>query len=273
MGILDELEQEAARQRKVDGAAPAVDRERLWPDHLGPAVQRLYAYIKQLTANLGFLKKKLRVTYQLPGYGEVVGYIDPNFQLKAVPTQNSVEITLDYAAQLAPEECPMLEVEGVSRVQALNSVFQAHRLSGMQDARKGPNGEIVAARFQARGRVPLSLRISAGQAQGNARMVFVNFGAFGSMSRSYTAEQLDETMFDALGRYVAREDDSFARESVDESLRRELQSKVQRQQAMREWEQKLAARQPEDEEAVLQLMGGNLQIGRLRRSLQRLLGH
>lgn len=268
MGILDELKQEALRRRT--GEHPVLTeepREGLWSERLGPAVQRLYEFLKQLSGHLNELKKRIPVTYNLPGYGDVAAHIEPPYTLRATPGTDNVEIQLECFAQVLPEECPVLETEGVVRTQALNQVFVKHRLSGLTDTKKNAAGEVVAGRFQARGRIPLTLQIEAGQALGVAKLTLTNFYGFATTQRSFRHHQLTPELFDALGRYLTHVDASFAREDVDEDVRRTLAAKVQREQTKRRIEQELAEQAVEDEARVRALMSG----GALSQLLSKLL--
>lgn len=278
MGLLDELEQEAERRRAEAAAQAAAhgDREQAWNQQLAPAVASLAAYLEKLTAHLGFLKRRARFEFQLPGYGPVVAYADPEFQLKSTPARATHEITLEWVAQVASEECPALDIEGTARIKALQATFQAHRLTGLVEARKNANGDPVAARFQARGRVPLRLQVLAEQDSAVARMQFTNLEGFGSSGRSFAAGQLTPELFDALGRFITREQLEFGREDLPEDLRKQLRTRVERDQLKREWEQKLARQLKEDEARVLAVMAPGVRagslLGRIRLAALKLVG-
>lgn len=253
MGLLDELEREAARQRE-DEAQAARDREireHNWQVALEPAMQALAAYLKQLTETLSFLKKKIRMTFPLGGYGEVVAYVDPQFTFRQEPSKGSIELILEYVAQVAADECPVVQADSLPRVKSLQSVLQQHGLGGMSDARKNANGDVVAARFQARGKIPIVVSAVASIDSGVAKLSFTNLEGFGQSNRTFTAEQLNNTLFDALGRFLTREEQRFAQESVPDDLRKQLQMKIQRDQLRREWEGKLSRELGEDEAKVI----------------------
>lgn len=278
MGLLDELEQEAERRRTEEAkvAADSAAREALWRDKLEPAMESLAAYLKKLTEQLAFLKRRARVSYTLAGYGDVVAYVEPVYEFRHTPAKTQHEIQLDFGAQIASEECPNLEVEGAGKVRALSGLFQQHRIANLGEVRKSPTGEAVSGRFQARGRIPLKLTITADRDSGIARMAFVNFEGMGNSSRSFAPDLLTDSLFDALGRFVARDELSFAQESLGEDLRRQLQSKIQRDQLKREWENKLSRQLGEDEAKVLSYMGsagrpGSV-MGRIALAARRLVG-
>jgi hypothetical protein len=278
MGLLDELEQEAER-RRTEEAKTEADREArdaLWREKLRPSMEALAAYLKKLTEHLTFLKRRTRVAYPLAGYGDVVAYVEPQFEFRDTPGKTQHEITLDFGAQIASEECPNLEVEGLSKVRALGNTFQQHRIGGMVEPRKNANGDVTAARFQARGKIPLKLSISADRDTGVARMTFVNFEGLSSSTRNFAPDALTEQLFDALGRFIARDEMTFAQESVADDVRRQLQSKLQRDQLKRDWEGKLSRQVGEDEAKVLSYMGragkpGSV-IGRLALAARKLVG-
>lgn len=258
MGLLDELEQEAARRRDEEAKAQAEReaRDAVWREKLAPGMEQLAAYLRKLVETLTFLKRRTRVSYPLTGYGDVIAYVEPQFELRDVPAKTQHEITLEFAAQIAPEESPNLEVDGASRVRALHNLFQQNRLGGMADPRKNANGEVTAARFQAKGRIPLKLTISADRDSGVVKMHFQNFEGLAQSSRSFAPDLLNEKLFDALGRFIARDELTFAQESLGEDLRRQLQHKIQHDQLKREWEHKLSRQLAEDEAKVLSYMGG-----------------
>ena len=276
MGLLDELEQEVARRRGegLDAESQREARDVLWREQLRPGMEQLSGYLKKLSDNLALLNRRIRVTYQLPGYGEVVAYADGPFDCRITPAKHQFEIVFECAAQVSPEESAVTQAETAAKVRVINGVLQQHRLSGMQDTAKNANGDVTAARFQARGRIPLQLEVVASRDSGVARVQFLNIEAFGSIARNFSPEQLNEALFDQIGRYLTREETSFARENVGEDVRKQLQGQVQRDQVRREWEQHLSRQLHEDEMRVLSLMSFGASpgafLGRLRLMLRRL---
>jgi hypothetical protein len=278
MGLLDELEQEAERQRmrQAQQAADREAREQHWNERLLPAMRALDSYLQRLTRSLTELKKRATVVYPLPGYGDVVARFEPSFVLQSSPAKSSYEITLEGLATVLSDQCPLVACDTVARVRSVSMVLKQHQLTGMTDARKDSNGEVIAARFQAKGRIPLHVAIQADLETSQVRMTFQNFEGLGSSSRTFTAEQLDDTLFDALGRFITREETSFAQEAVAEDIRRQLQSRIQRDQMKRQWEDKLARQLNEDEAAVIASLDPSLRpgglFGRLRLFSRRLTG-
>jgi hypothetical protein len=278
MGLLDELEQEAERRRNQEAKAEADRdaRDALWRGKLRPTMGELAAYLKKLTDHLTFLKRRTRVTYTVPGYGEIVAYVEPQFVFRDEPGKIQHEIAIEYVAQVATEECPVVDADNAGRVRALSNAFQQHRLAGMNEPRKDANGNVIGARFQARGKIPLKLVVFADRDSGVAKMSFTNFEGLGSSSRSFAPDLLNEALFDSLGRFLAREELAFAQESLGEDVRRQLQTKIQRDQLKREWEQKLARHLGDDEAKVLSYMDSSATagsvLGRLRLAARKIIG-
>ena len=278
MGLLDELEQEAERRRQEEAKAEAEReaRDAMWREKLRPSMAALAAYLKKLTDNLTFLKRSIRLVYTLPNYGDVVAVIEPVWTLRDEPGKNQHEITVECVAAVSSEESAVVEAEGLGRVKALANLFQTHRLGGPQEPRKNANGDVMAAKFQARGKIPLSVRIVADKDSGVARMTFVNYEGLNTTTRTFAPEAMTDEMFDALARFIAHEDMNFAREKVDDDVRRHLQTQIQRAQLKREWENKLSRQLAEDEAKVLSYMGAGSSpgsmLGRLRLAARRIIG-
>lgn len=253
MGLLDDLEKEAERRREEDArqAGEREHREKTWSESLLPAMQRLDAYLRKLTENLSYLKKRTRLVFPLHGYGDVVTQAEPNYVIHSTPAKQSYDINIEFIAHVQSDECPAVMADNISRVKSLQALLQQHGLGGMGEARKNPNGDVVAARFQARGKVPMSVTIHADSETGVARFAFNNMEGFGHSTRSFHAEQLDDKLFDALGRFIAREELRFAQEAVPDEVRRQLQSKIQRDHLRRDWEQKLSRQLADDEAKVI----------------------
>lgn len=279
MGLLDELEQEAARRRgnAQDADAQREARDRLWAEQTRPALEQLTEYLKKLAQNLAFLERRIRATYQVPGYGEVVAYADGPFDVRdTAPGKHQIELVFECVAQASPEESTQVQADTAAKVRMVNGVLQQHRLSGMQDTSKNANGDVTSAKFQARGRIPLAMNVAASRESNTVRIQFTNIEAFGTTARTFTAEQLTPELFDSIGRYLMREDQSFARESIRDDVRKQLQSQVQRDQVRRDWEQHLARQLSEDEARVLSLMSVGASpgafIGKVRLGIARVFG-
>jgi len=224
MGLLEQLEQEAEQQRRE--AARAISEEcrraRRWSEELLPAMRSLDVYLQNLVDRLTQDKPVGRVVAPLPGYGDVVAYLDHRYTLRSAPTGESYEIALHFSAEVASSECPVIEATGASGVSDLAATLWSQRLFGLLHSSKDADGEVVAASFQARGRIQMKLRVFADRASGVARMHSSNLDGFSQSTRSFSPEQLTPSMFDRIGRYIARVDRGLQAASMVERAERRL---------------------------------------------------
>ncbi|MGH8041105.1 MAG: hypothetical protein ACREPN_03560 [Rudaea sp.] len=245
MGLLDELEQQA-QQRKAsadDAEKRKSQREEIFRTQLEPGMTALHEFLLKLVANLKLLQPKKSLQYALAGYGDIVGYIEHEYDLKVNQQPGSREIVLGFNCAVASEECPTVEVIGASKVRTVAGAFQRLHLGGLLDQKKDGNGEVVSAKFNAKGRIPMSATFFADADSATVRMNFVNFDSLGTATKNVSSAQLNEALFDAIGRYLMREDSNLFQEALPDSFRAQLRTKVQQDQIKRRWESKIGERQ------------------------------
>jgi hypothetical protein len=256
MGLLDELEQEAAKLR--GNAQPEDDaqatRGQVWREQLQPAAEKLGQYLAQLASRLEAAKRRIRFAYVVPGYGNVVAYAEPPFQCKAVPGAGQLDVEFSMAAQVASAECPIVMAETPGRV---------------SEEVKNANGEVVSGRFQARGKILINLHATASAESGQLKLVFSNVEDFGALTRVFAPDAVNDEFLDSLGRYLLRATPGFGSQGLAAELREKLKQQVQRDQSRREWEARLAEQLREDEAAVIGAMAATASplalIGRIQR--------
>jgi hypothetical protein len=244
MGLLDELEQEAQRRKASAGDAEKrkAEREEIYRTQIEPGMTALYEYLQKLVASLKVLKPKTQLRYALAGYGDVVGYIEHSYDLHMNTQAGTKEIKLGFACAVSSEESPAIEIQGGSKVKAVAGAFQRYHLGGMQDPKKD-GGEVVAARFNAKGRIGLTAVFTGDADSASMRMNFVNFEGLGTVTKTVAAAQLGDSLFDDIGRFLTREPNSLLHEELPDSYRMQLRSKVQQDQIKRRWESKISEQQ------------------------------
>jgi len=248
VGLLDELEQQA-QQRKAsadDEQKRKSQREEVFRTQLEPGMNALHEFLGKLVANLKLLQPKKQLRFALVGYGDIVGYIEHEYDLKSSQQPGSREIVLGFPCLVASEECPTVEVIGASKVKTVAGAFQRYHLGGLLEPKKDGNGEVVSAKFNAKGRIPMTATFSADADSAAVRMNFVNFDSLGTATKNVPAAQLNESTFDAIGRYLMREDSNLFQEALSDSFRAQLRTKVQQDQIKRRWESKISEQQKAD---------------------------
>jgi len=242
VGLLDELEQQA-QQRAIGGDEAArrkAERDTAYRTRLEPALDGLHAFLGELTQKLRALKSHIAMHYDVPGYGVMVGYFDHDYRLEDLKQPSSRDITLDFSCAIASDECPSVEIEGASRLRAVSGFFQRHRIGGMTAPRKDASGDVIAATFRAKGRIPVAAHFHADAETGVLRMTFAHFDGFDTTVKTVAPAQVDEALYEQIGRYIVREPNALLREDLPEAYRKQLRSKVQQQEIKRRWENRIS---------------------------------
>ena len=264
MGLLDELEQEAQRRKATqdDAGKRKAEREEIFRTQIEPGMSALYEYLQKLTASLKILKPKKLQRYSLPGYGDVIGYIEHDYEFQISSQNATKEIKLSFPCAVASDECPTIEVQGASKVKTVAGAFQRFHLGGMLDPKKDASGEVVSARFNAKGRITLSATFIGEAESAVMRINFVNIEGLGSVTKTIPGAQLTDQLFDDIGRFLTREPNNLLREALPDSYRTQLRTKVQQDQIKRRWETKISDQQQEE---LAQIKRERSMSGRLAR--------
>ena len=151
VGLLDELEQEAQKRGLAgdESSRRKGERDTAYRARLDPALDALHAFLSELILKLKALQPRIALRYHVPGYGEIVGYVEHEYRLSDLKQPSSRELAFDFACAIATEKCPAIDVEGASRVRAVCGFFQRHHIGGLLAPRKDAAGDVVAATFRA----------------------------------------------------------------------------------------------------------------------------
>jgi hypothetical protein len=241
VGLLDDLEQEAQKKRLTadDAVKLKAGRSDDYRTRLEPALDALNAFIAELSGKLASIQPKIPLRYAVPGYGDIVGYIEHEYRLSETRQPSSREIALDFHCAIASDECPSVEIEGTNRVRAVAGFFQRHRIGGMLAPRKDAAGELIAATFRAKGRIALSARFLADAESGALRMTFTNFDGFDATVKSVSAAEATVELNEQIGRFLMREPNTLFREDLPEAYRKHLRTRVQQAAIKRHWENRI----------------------------------
>ena len=235
VGLLDELEHEAQRRKSDEESAVALkaSRESAYRTTLEPAMGTLLAYLQELVAKLKLLQPKVAIRHNLPGYGEVVGYVEHEYEVhenrmprpRRSPSRSFARWQSDV---------PRFRLR-VSTALGGVCMFQRHRLGAPLAPVKDATGEVVSATFKAKGRIPLTAVFSADTTTGQLRLTFTNFDDLAAATKNVAPENVNEALYDEIGRYVMREPTRLLREDLPEDYRSQLRAGVQQQEVKRRW--------------------------------------
>lgn len=266
MGLLEDLEKEAEKRRAGDDEAQVLreERERQYREVCEPAMQALSEYLTRLFKQVETLKTRTRLGFEMVGYGRVEAETESEFQIRQTREPGRFRLDISGAAQVLSEACPLVQVDGVAKVKAMNRLFQQARLGGMQPLTKDEAGEVSSASFRARGRIDLVGEIEALAGTGQVRMAFTHFEGQGTVTRTFPAERLNEAFFDELGRYLLCQSASAFREALPEDVRSQIKARLAQQELKKRWEDKLAERQKAEYQALARAQGA---LGQVRHEL------
>ena len=177
-----------------------------------------------------------------------------------------IRIQLSLEADITEDSAPVVELKGSQMLEDMESFLLQRGLSAKQSTHYNNAGEIVGAAVRVFGRVHLRGIIEATIDSPTICFQFTNFDVLGTSSRQIRPEQIDDQFLDRLGRYVARQDDSYLREILGAGVRDTLRKEIRRNERLR-WAELSRERDPEPPSE--KGLGGRL-MNQLRELSQRL---
>jgi hypothetical protein len=247
MGILEELEKQAAERRAQEASKvkSAEERERTYKEIIVPVLDAFADYVLKLTRGLMELKPERGRVYEMPGYGSIPTKIVHQYDVKRNLSNFQAEVQVNFPAEIQTEQCKAVEVIGETRYKTLHAAFQKIHLGGVLSTKKDGNGIVQSAVFKPRGKIPLQVLATGDIALQTVRLQFINFEDFHPLTKIYPIAQFKDH-FETIGRYLAHEDLKFAAEDIPDKLKASLKNKVQQEQIKRKWEEKLAQQEADE---------------------------
>jgi hypothetical protein len=256
MGLLDDLEQQAQKERDSKEEVLKQKRE-FFKNTTLPVMENLYDYLTRLSKSLNFLKSPRLGRYPITGYGEVVTRCDTDMNVQAQMPMYGRTYTLTCTGIVDASQSPTMMIEGASRIEAMVELFRRFGFEAMERAEKNEKGDLTKAQFRAWGKVPMTAVFTAEMNSDLLRMEFTNFDAFGTRKQSVRIADINDELLDSIGKYIALQQNYIMRESISDEHREAWRSKLQQEQTRREWEQKIAEAQKAEEERLKKAQQGN----------------
>lgn len=224
MSFLDRLKREADQQRlqAEQTAREREERESRYRNHIEPKMKALTQYLEGLVATLQEVRPPIVIRMAIQGYGDLCTVPFWDYKVEPERRHRSYLITMTWSLRVDPERTPVVRADGVTRVKALTSVFRQHMLAGIKEEKRTPQGEISLATFHARGYVKAKFTAQISADDPILRLVFENASWLGSSRRQVNWDQVDDTLFDRIARFIVREDDSLFTEELTEELKQKL---------------------------------------------------
>ncbi|MCC6594668.1 MAG: hypothetical protein IT479_15505 [Xanthomonadales bacterium] len=224
MSFLDRLKREADQQRMQaeQTARERDERETRYRTQIEPKMKALTHYLEGLVATLQEVRPPILIRMPIQGYGELCAVPFWDYKVEPERRHRGYLLTMTWSLRVDPERTPVVRAEGVTRVKTLTNVFRQHTLAGIKEERRTPQGEISLATFHARGFVKARFTAQISADDPVLRLVFENASWLGSSRRQVNWEQIDDSLFDRIARFIVREDDSLFTEEVPDELKQRL---------------------------------------------------
>lgn len=270
MSLLKSLEAEAERLRlqKAAEAEQLGERKQQYAQVLQPALRSLQGYLERVCAGLSEVGAEQLLEHEVAGYGTLVARIEHRYSVRLEERVRASELILEAEADILGSRCPEISAEGLSRIRALMDLFQQAGVNAFRNGRRDARGQWVQATFKPRGKLPLRLSLLAEPASTEVRLTLAGFEGLAIIRKSIPAEQLDEALFDRIGRYVARRDNELTREQLPDKVRHSLKQKVHQEALRRRWEDQLHFQRLREEEALQRAIEEQKLANRARRLLK-----
>ncbi|MCB1599483.1 MAG: hypothetical protein R3F18_08245 [Lysobacterales bacterium] len=224
MSFLDRLKREADQQR---AQAEAVARERDERDarylgHIEPRMKSLTSYLEGLTATLNEVKPPVVVPMTIPGYGGISAVPVWDFKVEHERRYRAFLINMHWMLRIDPQRSPTIRVEGPARISTLTQTFRQNHIGGIKEIERSPKAELLVADFHARGHIKANMKAQISAEDPILRLSFENTNWLGASRRQLPWDELDDSLFDRIARFIVREDDSLFMEEVPDALRERL---------------------------------------------------
>lgn len=224
MSFLDRLKREADQQR---AQAEAVARERDERDsryigQIEPRMKALITYLEGLVATLREVKPPIVVAMTIQGYGNLAGLPMWDYKVEHERRYRSFVLSMQWTLRVDPERSPDVRAEGPGRIQSLTSLFRQHNLGGIKELQRSSKGDLSIAQFHARGHIKARMQAQISAEDPILRMSFENASWLGISRRQLPWDEIDDSLFDRIARFIVREDDSLFTEELPEALRQKL---------------------------------------------------
>jgi hypothetical protein len=253
MSLLTQLAKQAEQRKQTEASTQnqQAERESAYAT-LEVKLAELAEYLRSLTGLLKDTQELIQQSYDVPGYGTVQTQFAHDYRVtQSAPIKNSVEVKLEFSANILPD-APVVQVHGLSRFQSVKAVFDKHRISGVQEIKKDASGVMQHATLKARGKLTLSITAYSDINLGSMRLLLSNIEDLTESTKSFSADQVNEKLFDMIGHYITRRDNELTREKLSNDVLKKLRNTAQQNEMRRKWEEKLMVQAAAEEEARLQ---------------------
>jgi len=255
MRYLDELKLESEKQQMLNRAAEkrAEQLEAIYQERILPKMERLYAYLHEVSTHLNTLGLDIRKSYSLGDLAELKDLLQQDYAIQTDSRERMEEVILSFAC--VADEPISVAVEGKLNVEKWTRFLQQYHLKSHTKLQLDEKKMVVGAQFNIEQMVPITFKFGVDINNSSINLTIYNFDTLGNRQLQFSPESISEEMLDKMGNYIARKNKSFFDLEMSESERRRLRAKVMYEQNQRQSELLASDNKLHDEHATVKKKG------------------
>ena len=236
MGILDDLKQQANRQRhgEAEDRARRAELDEYYEKQILPAMEALYGYLFELTEQLNYLKTDISYSYTVENLGMLENLQQTDYRVSVDSRRNMKKLILSFSCKGEGRE--HATIEGNKAIDTYSEYLRTSRLTfdHVKIHSNTPAGQI--AEFSVDNEVPVIFAFMANIEKARIDLLVTNFDRIASYRLQLKPEQIDAELLDRLGRYILRERSDFLELDITDEAREQIRKQVRESQLHRERE-------------------------------------
>jgi hypothetical protein len=221
MSLLKRLSEQAQMAKDVAAEQQRAQSERKdrYTAMVLPTVRALARYLSELFDHLKMLRPNMRQEYDLPGYGRFSTSPVFDYSVKTDVGYTDVMVQCTWKSRIDTERAPRMSLNSYERIRTLAETFRRLHFGGIKEERRGPTGLTIQASVQATGYVHSKLHVRGAVNDEQLVFTFENVDRLDTTRRAITIDLMSSEVFDRIGEFLMRENDTFIREQYIKNLK------------------------------------------------------
>lgn len=241
MSLLDDINRQAEqkRQQLESGNQFSSQLEKTYVLHINPRLKAFYSYFNKLTENLNFINQHASCTYDIPGAGNIDGFVQGKYHIVADNSDHMKEIKIKYHCDRnKPFDFIITSNDEAKQVRdnlyRLNVSFE-HKPNYKKHGNTG-------TLFILSGKIPVQIRLYLEPDSINITLESINLPRLGVFSKRLRPDEINEDFMENVGHFLLRKSSNIEmKETVvelitgdrieddpDEKLRKELKKQLRK---------------------------------------------
>lgn len=251
MGILDDLKSQTGVQDAIDEKElqGQTDQQKNYIENILPKLLQLHSFFTEFSEQLNLIKTPTMVSYPVKPDKGVLEFEQSKYEATVDNVLEPKIIKFSFICSLK-KSC-FFKIENTEHIERYSDVLSGYRIEFVRTDEKNKNYELVGARFEVVGQMPVNVILQANIETSSIDLILKNFELPGSHKYTYRVDQITEQFIDDLGRYIIRQNPEFMKLDIDEEnkekIRKNIQAEMQRRQQELEESEKLIKLEEEQE--------------------------